>query len=123
MSTLTENLKRTGAYLISEASDMYRSREQVTIGSGNNLVAGEVLGKITASGKYVRLNPAGADGSQNAAAILFQDAAAASADVRRVVHVRDCIVQDAMLTWPAGITGPQKTAAIAALAANGLIVR
>lgn len=123
MTTLTENLKRAGAYLISEASDMYRSREQVTIASGADLVAGTVLGKITASGKYKAHDPAAVDGSETAAAILFADAAAASADVRSVVHVRDCLVQDARLTWKTGIAGADKTAAIAALAEAGLIVR
>lgn len=123
MGILTENLKRMGAYLVSEASDMYRSREQVTISSGADLVAGTVLGKITASGKYAIHDPAAVDGTEAAAAILLADANAASADVRAVVHVRDCVVRGSGLTYITGISDANKALAIADLEAKGIIVR
>lgn len=47
MATLTES-KHPGEFLISEAPG-YRSREEVTVASGANLVPGTVLGKNTSS--------------------------------------------------------------------------
>lgn len=49
-----------------------------TIGSGTNLTAGAVLGRITASGNYIRSASGASDGSQTPVAILLTDAAAAS---------------------------------------------
>lgn len=58
--------------LIAANSDLLY-HEQLILASGQNLVRGAVLGKVTASGKYV-LSAAGAsDGSQNPAAILVDD--------------------------------------------------
>lgn len=75
------------------------------------------------AGSYVQLNPAGTDGSQNAAAILFADADATTADVEATAHVRDMEYNASEVIWPAGITGPQQAAAIAQLAALGMIGR
>jgi hypothetical protein len=120
-TVLTEGPRRA-AHLVSEANGSL-SREQVTIASGADLDPGTVLGKITTGGKYVILAPAAVDGSQNAAGILYAKAAAASADVIQTVNVRQCEVNGTLLTWPAGITGPQKVTALAALVALGIIVR
>jgi hypothetical protein len=216
---LTENLKRTGAYIVSEASDMYRSREQVIIDNGADLVAGQVLGKVAAGSavsaaksggntgngvmtvdattpvrpgaingvyrvrlisaaanggtfrvenpdgdvigdvavgatfdddikfvvadgssdfivgdgfditvnlsaeKYMAHDPAATDGRERACAILFEDAKAASVEVRRTVHVRDCIVRGSGLTWKSGISAADKAAAIRHLEQRGIIVR
>jgi hypothetical protein len=68
------------------AGEFPRVARKVTIGTGANLVAGAVLGKITASGKYILSASAAADGSQTPDAILGEDAAAASADVQAVVY-------------------------------------
>lgn len=60
----------------------------VTIGTGANLVRGTVLGKITASGKYVLCNSAGTDdGRRLAVAILAEDAAAATSDVQATIYL------------------------------------
>lgn len=121
-TVLTQPAARAAGHLVSEASG-YRSREAIVIASGANLAPGSVLGKVTASGKYVLLAPDATDGSQNAAAILYADATAATADVGATANVRDCEVNGNLLTWPAGITAPQKTAATTALAALGVIIR
>ena len=121
MTTLTEG-RHTGEGLLSEAEGT-RSRENITIAAGANLVPGQVLGKITASGKYKMHDPAASDGSQAAAAILYADAAAAAADVKGVAIVRDAEWNGATLTWISGISGGNKTAGIAALAALGIILR
>lgn len=120
MSSKTEN-PRTGDFLLSEANGTY-SRENVILDTGV-LDAGTVLGKITASGKYVILAPAAEDGSEDAAAILWSRADASVADAAVVVIARDAEVKADALIWPAGITAPQKTAAIAQLNALGIVLR
>jgi hypothetical protein len=75
------------------------------------------------SGKYTPLNTAGNDGREVAAAILFSNVDASLADKPAVFHVRETEVHDAKLIWPAGISAPNKAAAIAALKTKGIIVR
>lgn len=53
---------------------------KVTLASGQNLARGALLGRITASGKYVLSLSAAADGSQNPAAILAEACDASAAD-------------------------------------------
>src|SRR5574337_1820543 len=71
MTTLTQGI-RTGEWLISEAEGS-RSRDvkTVTIAGSVALASGQVLGKITATGKFVKYNSGGADGSQTPAGILL----------------------------------------------------
>lgn len=68
------------------AGEFPRVARKVTIGTGANLVAGAVVGRITATGKYILSASAAADGSQTPDAILAEDAAAASADVQAIVY-------------------------------------
>lgn len=108
--------------------DGWFSREAVTIlaGSGSDrvLYSGMVVSKVTASGKWVQLAPAGADGSQTAAGILYVDTTAPNGvDARATVIVRDAVVSDNGIKWPAGITGPQTTTATGQLVALGIQVR
>jgi len=111
-----------GSFIAGE-SNFWRSRSHETLAAGQNLPAGAVVGRITASGKLTALAPAATDGSQNAAGAIF-DACDATAEDKRVVLLgRDYEADGAMLTWPAGISAPQKTAAVAALAALGIVVR
>lgn len=79
--------------------------------------------EAAASDKYVQLDPAGTDGRQHAAAVLYDTANASTADVNATANVRDCEVNGLSITWPAGITSDEKAAAIAELAALGVIVR
>lgn len=115
-------------HIISEAEGR-RSREQIMLAAaafgGNPIEAGTALGKITASGLYTKHDAAAADGSQNAVAFLYARAepAGAGENVRAVGHVRDCEINGNKVFWKAGITGPQKAAAQANLAASGVIVR
>ena len=121
MTTLTEG-RYTGEHLISEANGT-RSRDVVTLISGQNLPPGAVLGKITASGKYTLLAPAATDGSEVAAAVLFAAVNASAADKAAVVNARDTEVQGACLTWPAGIDAGDKAVATAELKALGIVIR
>jgi len=120
---ISQDRKTTGHYLVSEAAG-YRSREQVMIASGAGIQkAGAVLGKITASGKYLPYDPAGADGTENAAAILFEGCDATSADVRRTVTARDSEIHVDVLEWADGVDDGEKNTALTALAALGIIGR
>lgn len=71
------------------------------------------------SGKYTPINPAAVDGSQIAAGISIAAYNAATADVLGVIVSRDAVVMSDLLAWPAGITAPQKSKALAELAALG----
>ena len=68
------------------AGDYPRVGRKVTIGIAADLVAGTVLGKITASGKYIQSLSAAVDGSQVPEAILAEDAAAAAAEVEALIY-------------------------------------
>ena len=100
-----------------------RSLEVVTLISGQDLQAGTVLGKITASGKYTQHDQDAADGSEAAAAILYNEDDASGGDKNAVVVIRDATVAGASLTWQPDIDAGEKTTAIAELAALGIIVR
>ena len=111
-----------GDFLKYEAPNLF-SRENAVIGTGSNLTLGAVLGRITATGKYVLLAPAAVDGSQTAAAILLADAAAATADVKGLILARHGIVADHGLVWPGSATLAQKNTAISQLETKGILVR
>lgn len=99
------------------------SRDKVTLAQGQNLKAGAVLGVIAASGEYSLHNPSATDGSQNAAAVLLADCDAAAGDATALVLNRYAEVKGDLLVFKAGITAPQKAAALAALAAKNIVAR
>jgi len=75
----------TLSYLALIATDTYGPvRITKTIASGTDLVAGTILGRVTASGKLAPYVAGHSDGTQNPVAVLLEDAAAASADVEAV---------------------------------------
>lgn len=120
MAILTDTA-HTGEYIVSEANG-YRSREEVTVdATGGALIAGTVLGKVTASGKYIAHTIAASDGSENAAAILYEGIGAVEA--KRTITARDSEVNEPSLTFEDGISAANKTATIAALAALGIVMR
>lgn len=63
-----------------------RVARKVTILSGSNLAQGSLLGKITASGKYILSLSAAEDGSQAPDAILAEPANATSGDVQAIAY-------------------------------------
>ncbi|MCZ2147972.1 MAG: head decoration protein [Bryobacterales bacterium] len=111
-----------GDWLKFEADNLY-SRDEATVVSGQNLTTGTVVGIITASGKVTQVAPAAVDGSQNAVAVVVFPVDASAADKPGVIIARHAICSDKGLVWPGGITGPQKTTAIAQLKAVGILVR
>ena len=108
-------------FLISEAN-RFRSRENITIVSGQNLAAGAVVGKITAGGKYAIYANGASDGTQAAAGVLCQAVDASLADKAGAIIIRDAEVDGDLLGWGANdSTGI--TAGIADLAALNIHVR
>jgi hypothetical protein len=96
--------------------------DKVTVLSGQNLVAGAVVGKITASGKYVAYDNAGTDDGRRAVAgILVGGVNATSGDKSGLVLRRGpAVVNKNDLTWAAGIDDSEKAAAILELLALGI---
>jgi hypothetical protein len=77
------------------------SRDTVTIVTGQNRKSGDVLGKITASGKFKIYDNAAVDGSEVAAAILVSEVDATAADKPGVVVNFGAEVMKAKLGWNA----------------------
>ena len=123
MATLTEG-RATAAYILTEANGSL-SRDHAKIASGaGKLEPGTILGKITASGKFVPHAPAASDGSQTAVAILYSAVDATAADAACVITARQSEVKKDELIYNAATdTQPEKDAVHASLAANGIIVR
>lgn len=112
--------KYTGAFIISQANGSI-SRDTGVVKSGQKLVAGELVGKETASGKYVAYNPANIIvGSSTIVGISYDNVDATGGDTRAVFVVRDAEVRGSDLTYNKVGT---VTAEVAGLKALGLIVR
>ena len=123
MASQTES-QYTGDWLKWEEDNFY-SREAITIlagsGAARALTSGMVLGKVTASSKYVQVDDTASDGSQTVAGVLLLDVTAADGtDADGVAIVRDAIVSDNGLTWPSGFN---ETTGAAALESLGIMVR
>lgn len=94
---LTESL-HAGEFIVSEANGT-RSREEIIIAAAASaLPAGQVLGKITASGKYVAYSNAASDGTQVAAGILYDAVPDSASDQSAVLIARDAEVDESLLT-------------------------
>lgn len=123
MTVLIET-NHPGAFLLSEAQGQ-RSRDNITIAGGAGIVSpGSVLGRVTATGKYVVSAAGASDGSQVPAAITIYGADASAADVRISAIVRDAEVNGHCLVYHADRDQPaEKAAAHDALKSSGIIVR
>lgn len=85
MAVAYENLLVAGGRFSNDGGDI----ETVTVGANSTIAKGTVMGKITASGKYIASLNAASDGSQIAVAVLAEDAVNAtgsSADVKVVMY-------------------------------------
>lgn len=103
--------------------DNHFSRDPVVVASGENLPIGTIVGKVTATGKMVELDPIATDGSEEAAGFLIADCDASAADVNAVIIAREAIVVSSGLVWNVAVTDPEKVIALAELKALGIIVR
>ncbi|MFN4140257.1 head decoration protein [Aestuariivirga sp.] len=123
MTVLAES-RHPAEFILSEASGQ-RSRENITLASGAGVVApGTVLGKVTATGKYIASAVGASDGSEVPAAINIYGADATAADAKVSAILRDAEVNGNCLTYHADRDQPaEKTAANEALKSLGVIVR
>ena len=121
MTTLTQG-QNAGEFMVSEGNG-HISRETVTLASGQNLKAGAVLGKVTASGEYAEYDPTATDGSESAVAVLYDNTDASSAAQSCVAIARDAEVAGAALQWFTGASAGQIATGEAELAGAGIIVR
>lgn len=100
MATLTET-KHDGEFIGELAMGIGYHLDVVTLTSGQNLKVGDVVAKVTGTGKYVIYdNASGTAGVAAAAGILFADCNASAADAPARVLVRGpAIVNKNDLGW------------------------
>ena len=78
----------------------------VTVASGAGVLqAGTVLGKVTASGKYVAYDNTALDGSETAVAILADKVDATSSDQLAPAYIHGVFVESALV----GLDAPAKS--------------
>jgi len=123
MPTVTYDFRRSGCYLGESAAPNIINEEIIVASGAGVLYPGTVLGKITASGKYVLHDVALGNGAQVAAAILFHKVDATSADVTTVGTVNGpATINGNDLIYKAAIADADKLAATKALGAKGMKV-
>ena len=113
--TILQEPARTGEHILSEANGTL-SREVITLAAGPALPAGQVLGRITASGKLAAYDNAATDGSETAVMVLYSAVSESTGDRAGVASARHTEVIGSLLT---GLDA----AAIVDLAAQQIIVR
>jgi hypothetical protein len=123
--TINELPRISDVLSFEEGEEVNYVRDFVTVASGTVASAvGQVLGKITASGKYTQVAPAASDGSQTAAAVLLVAfSATLGADTQYVAVVRGpAVLKSTGLAYTSGMTGGQITTAQQQLTAAGMKV-
>ncbi len=123
MGKLTEG-RYAAEFVLWEQGPTY-SRGNITIASGAGVIApGTVLGKVTASGKYVVSAIGASDGSEDAVCINLYPVDATSEDVEVAAIVRAAEVNANILTYHSDRDQQaEKDAANAQLEALGIVVK
>ena len=102
-------------------------REVVTVNvaADTELSVGSVLGKVTATGKYLPSDPAAVDGSEVAAAIVVENkSVAATTDTEVAVIVRGpAIIAKQALVFDVEHDAGQIATAVAEIQSLGVVVR
>lgn len=121
MTVLTEGSNRNAEFIISEA-EHYRSRDVGTVvgGVSPGLVAGTVLGQLTAGGNLVPYDKDAVTGAEDIVGVLYQEAIGT---VERTYIIRASQVKADKLVWGDGYSGGEIATGEAALLALGIIVR
>ncbi|UVJ45536.1 head decoration protein [Pseudomonas sp. LS1212] len=97
MSNIHREPVHAGEFLLSEGSGKI-SREAINVVAGPALLAGQVLGMVTATGEFAPYNPVAEDGSENAACILFSSIGESEVVRRGRAVVRLAEVSENLLT-------------------------
>ena len=98
----------------------------LTVADGaTDFVVGDTFAiEVAGDSKVTGLDPAAVDGTAEAIGIVAFDVTAPDgADTEVTAILRDAVLADRAIVWPAGITEVQKNAAIADLEARGILVR
>jgi hypothetical protein len=124
MATKTEG-RYPGDFLKSEANGtLSRDNATVTVAAATKLTPGTVLGKITASGKYVPYDDSASDGREVAEAVLYgecdNESGGAPADFDAVVVNTNAEVRASALVWGEGV---DDDGGLVDLAANNIKAR
>lgn len=114
--------RHTADYILTESHGS-KSRENVTFAQSVLIEPGTVVGKVSATGKFMPLDVAANDGTEIAAGVNYAQVNAASADVDGVISARDATLIKDQLIWPNGITENEKTTALGQLETLDLIAR
>lgn len=96
--------------------------DDITIASGQVLKRGSVLGKITASGKFVLALAASGDGSQTPARVLVDDVDATGGDAN-AGSFRQAELNGNALVLGTGITLSAATAALESAAGTNVFIK
>ena len=120
VSAVKTEPNRLSDWLFYEEDEIGRySRDNVKQAANTTLKSGAVVAK-DGDGNIVEFT--GAAGAANAAVgIVVNDLTTGAAPGANVIVSRNARVVPQYLLWKAGTTGPQKTAALASLAALGVI--
>lgn len=123
MATLVYQGPRFGGYFVSEAANMFRSRDtaDVTAPDDADLRPGTILAGPV-GGALVPYDAAGDDGSEDIVGILYEFVPKGTTAARTYTS-RDAEVVGAHLIYPDGLNDAGKATANAALRALGIIVR
>jgi len=127
MPVLHEPVQHLGDLLKYEAPNFY-SRDEVVVGAGQTLALGAVVGRVTATGEIVALDPTASDGRETVAGVLIEAVTVPRGEGHRrrsVIVARHAMVFGGALVLPTSLT-PEQTAttlALAQLAALGVLVR
>jgi hypothetical protein len=120
---ITENPRLSDVLLYEAGVEVNYTVDTVTVASGTLASPiGQVLSKVTASGKYVQVAPVAVDGSAVAAGILLEPITATlTADTQLNVLTRGpAVVKSTGLAYTTAMTSTQITAALAQLLALGI---
>lgn len=110
--------------LVKYEGDNLYSRDLVIVAPGQNLVLGQVVGELTASGQIVALQPAASDGSQITIGICIRPITTGeNPNPDGLILARHAAVADGALVWPPDITPEQQAAAVQQLRALGVLIR
>lgn len=122
MSTPIIEGRHPGEFILGEANHN-RSREVVTISDAIAIKAGQVLGKVTADGKYGFYAEANVPvGTGVALAIAMYDLSATATNRKITVIAREATVNGKALEWN-GETAPNQALGVTDLLAQQIIVR
>ena len=106
-----------------EAPNLY-SRDEVIVAAAQTLALGAVVGRVTATREIAAIDPTANDGRENVAGVLIEAVVTAATERKRSVIVsRHAVVFGGALVLPATLTPEQTAAALAQLAALGIVVR